>query len=75
MRSTLIGKMDGDRIVVLPESEYMVSSGEPCVDDIVEIGGRVYKIADGGRIDITSLYCLVADWYPPEFPLLYEDVL
>lgn len=75
MRVTLIGKMDGDRIVVLPEAHYMVSNGESPVDDIVEILGRIYKVTARGNIDITEEYCAAAGWHHPLMAIQYEDVM
>ena len=75
MRATLIGKMDGDRIVVLPESDYIVMGGDPLDGDIVEILGRVYKCTARGNIDITEEYCLVAGWYHPLLAIEKKDVL
>jgi hypothetical protein len=75
MRSTLIGKMDGENIVVFPESHYIVTGSDPLDDDIVEILGRVYKRIAGVNIDITSEYCLAAGWYHPLTAIEKKDVL
>ena len=74
MRSTLIGKMDGQDIIVLPPSHYIeMSLGNELEDDIVEVLGRVYKITRAGRIDITEEYCAAAGWYHPTYALTKED--
>ena len=42
MIKTLVGKMDGDRMIPIAREHQMTMAGDPVPDDIVEILGRVY---------------------------------
>ncbi len=75
MRSTLIGKMDGENIVVLPESHYIVMSSDGLDDDIIEVLGRIYKVTACGNIDITQEYCKIAGWHGYAAAIEYVDVM
>ncbi len=63
MIKTLVGKMDGDRMVPIKKGHQMNMTGPPLQGDIVEMLGRVY-VCDG-------------TWEPPRESLLevrYRDV-
>lgn len=68
--------MDGQGIVVLPPSQYIVMSmGSEMPDDIVEILGRIYKVTARGNIDITLQYRVAADWHEETMAIEKGDVL
>jgi hypothetical protein len=75
----IVGKMDGARIIVLPEEHQVEIAGMPCVDDVVELRGKVYRVTNSTRVDewhdITDEFCEVAGWELYQPPIQLEDVL
>ena len=47
MIKTLVGKVDGDVMLAIKEDHQMDMSGDPLVDDIVEVLGRIYICRPG----------------------------
>lgn len=43
-RVTLVGKMDGARMIPIPETHQMGMAGTPLCGDIVEVLGRCYQV-------------------------------
>lgn len=72
---TLVGKMDGANIVVLPEEQWLPSSGEPLNGDVVEINGKIYSYGTWSRQDVTLDYARLAGWDMPKYATTYEEVL
>ena len=46
MIKTLVGKMDGDRMISLAEKDQMSMTGSPLQDDIVEISCHYYALVN-----------------------------
>lgn len=73
---TLVGKLDGGNIVVLPEDHWFSSRGEPLRDDVVEINGKIWAYdSSWSRRDVTREFADLAGWDMPEFATTYEEVL
>lgn len=72
---TLVGKMDGANIIVLPEEHWLPSSGEPLNGDVVEIDGKIWSYGSWVRREVTHEFAELAGWELPEYATQYEEVL
>jgi len=59
--TTLVGKMDGNRMIALKEKDYMTMSSGALPGDIIEILGRYYRVMDGTLLDITQAFSLLLE--------------
>jgi len=71
MKCTLVGKTNGDDIVLLDESMSM--NGEPFSGDVVEIGGKVWAYGEHSRRDVTEKYLELTGQFFKQYTL--EDYL
>ena len=75
MNIIVVGKMDGRKIVPLPESQYDVIAGTPLVGDVVEMGGKISVVGQGGWHEVTREFIELVGWdMDLPFPAKRSDV-